>query len=272
MTERRTQKLTAWCHRSTDCPTYCNGPGFTQGEAHNEPQKPINTRGLWSALWWLKTNRIQTGRTRQCGRKRRRQSFVLSFYLLVTNFSRNYFSFRPSFILFKSKPLCLSLLLYLPPSFHGYLSLRSVHYLSLPPLPFSLSVSLTLFLSFSFCFHLCLSSSCFIPHPPRSAFYLSPLSSVFHLSLPFKPAIPSCCFSSPFLPMDEESFIGFPVNSAFLIISTTTIQPTILLFQCRAAFCPGQNVCVCACVCVCVFNEKRTGAQRLESLAILKNS
>jgi hypothetical protein len=72
--------------------------------------------------------------------------------------------------------------------------------------------------------------------------------------------------------MDEESFIGFPVNSAFLIISTTTIQPTILLFQCRAAFCPGQNVCVCACVCVCVFNEKRTGAQRLESLAILKNS
>lgn len=100
----------------------------------------------------------------------------------------------PKFHSFKSKPLCLSLFFctfflfpWLP------LSLRCT--LSISP-SVSLSVSLTLFLSFSFCFHLCLPSSCFIPHPPHSGFYLFSLSSVFHLSLPFKPAIPSCCFFS----------------------------------------------------------------------------
>ncbi len=85
----------------------------------------------------------------------------------------------------------MSLSSFVPSScFHGYPSLCAVHYLSLPPFP-SLSLS-TLFLSFSFCFHLCLPF--LYPHPPHSGFYLFSLSSVFHLSLPFKPAIPSCCF------------------------------------------------------------------------------
>lgn len=127
--------------------------------------------------------------------------FVLFLHLPVTNFCRNYFSFVPSFILLNQTPLSISS--FVPSScFHGYLSLCSVHYLSLPPFFPSLSLSLTLFLSFSFCFHLCLPSSCFIPHPPHSGFYLSSLSSVFHLSLPFKPAIPSCWFW--FLLIEEE--------------------------------------------------------------------
>lgn len=125
---------------------------------------------------------------------------MLSLYGLLTVLYYSFTSWKqisvritfPSskFHSFNSKPFVY--LFFVPSScFHGYPSLCSVHYLSLPPFP---SVSLTLFLSFSFCFHLCLPSSCFIPHPPLSGFYLFSLSSVFHLSLPFKPAIPSCWF------------------------------------------------------------------------------
>lgn len=118
-------------------------------------------------------------------------SFVFIPHLTVTNFNLNYFFFLPSFILLNQNPFvslffCTFFLFpWLP------LSLRCT--LSISP-SISLSVSLTLFLSFSFCFHLCLPS--FIPHPPHSGFYLFSLSSVFHLSLPFKHAIPSCCFFS----------------------------------------------------------------------------
>ena len=122
------------------------------------------------------------------------ESFVLCISPLASQLqisARITFLFLPSFILFKSKPFvslffCTFLLF-------PWLPLSPLCTLSISP-SVSLSVSLTLFLSFSFCFHLCLPSSCFIPHPPHSGFYLFSLSSVFHLSLPFKPAIPSCRF------------------------------------------------------------------------------
>lgn len=143
-------------------------------------------------------------------------SFVFLPHLTVTNFNLNYFFFLPSFILLNQNPFvslffCTFFLFpWLP------LSLRCT--LSISP-SVSLSVSLTLFLSFSFCFHLCLPSSCFIPHPPHSGFYLFSLSSVFHLSLPFKPAIPSCCFFfSGFLLTESERESERKVSSVALSI------------------------------------------------------
>lgn len=87
-------------------------PVLTQGEAHNEPQKPINTRGLWSAScagWgrprshWLQQTPSFHGRRCLCtsppppGKK----------------FQSELLFFRPSFILL-NQTLCLFLLLYLP--------------------------------------------------------------------------------------------------------------------------------------------------------------
>lgn len=40
-------------------------PVFTQGEAHNEPQKPINTRGLWSASVLVGGDHDDTGGSRR---------------------------------------------------------------------------------------------------------------------------------------------------------------------------------------------------------------
>lgn len=103
---------------------------------------------------------------------------ILSLHLLVTNFCRNYFSLVQVSFFLNQAPLSISS--FVPSScFHGYLSLHSVHYLSLPPFP-SLSLSLCSYLShFAF-----ISAS--LP-PALSHTLLTPafISLHFHLSFTF---------------------------------------------------------------------------------------
>lgn len=130
--------------------------------------------------------------------------------------------------------------------FHGYLSLRSVHYLSLPPFP-SLSPSLCSYLShFAFISaslppalsHTLLTPAFISLHFHLSFTFLSPSSLPFHHAGGF--------FFSSYL--WGESFIGFPDNSAFLIISNLSSLLSVPLSPALNSMC--ASVCVRVCVLV----------------------
>lgn len=127
-------------------------------------------------------DRVHAGcsRRRPSNGRRRRRRFVLALLLFLLRYeiSAGMTFLSAKFHSFKSNPLSISSFV---PSccFHGYPSLRAVHYLSLPPFP-ALSLSLCSYLShFAF-----ISAS--LP-PALSHTLLSPafISLHFHLSFTF---------------------------------------------------------------------------------------